>query len=284
VAVLGDTVEKIAAEKAGIIKPGVPIVLGRQSPEALGVFWRVADVNASPVVVALDHVTLTGEDDPGPHPQRFSLRGALGEYDVTLAMLGQHQVDNARTAVATLEAIASRGFPTTRSLTAKGMAAVRWPGRTQVVDQGPPLLIVDGAHNETSARAFAAALIRHFSPMPPVVAIVGTTAGHDPAGTARGLAGLSPQFVVTQSRHPKAIPAASLAGTLESVNLSAVAVTGSTAEALQEARRITPPGGIIAGTGSLFIAAELIEIATGIEPELYPDLKTGFTAPYTAAR
>ncbi len=281
--VLGDSIAKIATEKAGIIKPGVPVVIGRQEAQARAVFGAVAAKRGAPFVDALARVSLVSEDAPSEGPQELLLLGHLGEYRVTLPLLGAHQVDNARTAVAALEQLHRRRLDIRPDAVARGLASVTWPARTEIVSHGPPLVLADGAHNDASAMALAATLRRHFAARLPAVILIGATAGHDYAATARGLAQVSGQFIVTQSRHPKAVPASEFSAALARERIEVAAATSNTGDGLSTAMRLAPgPAGIIVATGSLFVAAEVRELVLGIEPELYPDLKGAFTQPYEA--
>jgi dihydrofolate synthase/folylpolyglutamate synthase len=281
--ILGDSIAKIAFEKAGIIKPGAPAVIGRQEPQARAVFDAVAAKRGAPLVDALARVALLSEAAPSEGPQQMVLRGQLGEYRATLPLLGAHQVDNARTAVAALEQLHGRCFDISPDAVARGLAGVTWPARAEIVSQGPPLVLADGAHNDASALALTATVRRHFEARSPVVFLIGATLGHDFAATARVLARTGGQFVVTQSRHPKAVPAAEFSASLVRERIEVAAVTRNAADGLAEARKLAPGrSGIIVATGSLFIAAEVRELVLGIEPELYPDLKGALTQPYEA--
>ena len=93
---------------------------------------------------------------------------------------------------------------------------------------------------------------------------------------------MSSRVVVTQSRHPKAVDPADFAAALKRDNVPVAVVTGNVASALETAYRMAGPQTLIVATGSLFVAAEVIEQVKGIEPELYPDLRGPFTQPYTA--
>jgi dihydrofolate synthase/folylpolyglutamate synthase len=288
VRILGDTIPKIASEKAGIIKPGKPVVLGRQEPAARRVFEAVARERHSPLTDALSSVVLISEAPPSEGPQEFVLKGRLGDYNITLPMLGPHQIDNARTAVAAVETLTARGLDIPPAAIERGLAEVKWPARTEVITLGPPLVLADGAHNDASALALVATLRKHFPGRTPVIYIIGGTSGHDFTDTVRTLirhSAPSPEavrLVITQSRHPKAIPAADFAAALERDKVAVAAVTPDTGSALVTARRMAEGPGMVVATGSLFVASEVIEIIRGIEPELYPDLKGPFTLPYTA--
>ena len=280
VAVLGDTVEKIAAEKAGIIKPGVPIVSSPQHPDAARVIRQTAADAGSRLIEATAAVEVAEVVVVGWAPQRVRFETGRVEYDVQLPLLGEHQVENARTTIAAIDTI--RTFHLEPEKVSAGLSRVDWPARAQVVDAGPPVVMVDGAHNEDAGRALHLTLRRHFEAFDDVVLVVGGTTGHDITAVVMELAALKPRVVVTQSRHPKAVEPAEFAAALRRDNVTIAASTGDVASALTTACKIAGPETLIVATGSLFVAAEVIEHVNGVEPELYPDLRGPFTQPYTA--
>ena len=216
----------------------------------------------------------------GWKPQQVRFETERGTYDVELPLLGEHQVENARTAIAALEVLDSFDLETDK--VSAGLSAVEWPARAEVVDAGPPLVLADGAHNADSGRALCSTLRRHFDAYDDVLLVVGGTTGHDMAAVVSELAAMEPRVVVTKSRHPKAVQPDDFAAAVKRDNVPVAAVTGDVASALEAAYRMAGPETLIVATGSLFVAAEVIEHVRGVEPELYPDLRGPFTQPYTA--
>jgi len=281
--ILGRTLAKIAAEKAGIFKPRAAAVIGRQPPEARAVLQRAAANAGADFVDATESVRVLEEEPNGHGPQRIALGTPRGEYRLALPLLGQHQVDNAQTAVAALEALADRGFPLRTEAVETGVSRVDWPARVQLLPGTDPPVLVDGAHNDASAGALRRTLRRHFPDARHVVFVLAASRGHDFAATSRALSGAASAIVVTQTRHPRAVPAGQLAETLLADGLPVAAVTPDTPAALKAAARLARPGDLVVATGSLFLAAEVIEHVLDIEPELYPDLKRATPTPLTAA-
>jgi dihydrofolate synthase/folylpolyglutamate synthase len=148
---LGDTIEQIAAEKAGILKPGVPAVFGPQRPEADAVLTACArGLRIEPVRAAEQNVEILSESSGG------TLLRVSG-LEVFCPLAGRHQVENAATAVAALRQLGIPG-----EAIAEGFRAARWPGRLQRVCRSPEIL-VDGAHNVNGAEALAAHLRRFYA-------------------------------------------------------------------------------------------------------------------------
>lgn len=158
-AYLGRTVSEIAGEKAGIIKADVPVVTGTRG-QALDVIRRAAAARGAHVVSVADsyHWTVRESSLSG---QVFDLDGPCGRHEaLRIPLLGRHQVDNAVLAVAAVEAARERGLPADDVAIRQGLARAAWPGRLQIV-QGTPRIILDGAHNPAGAQALAAFLAEH---------------------------------------------------------------------------------------------------------------------------
>ena len=262
VGVLGDTVGEIAAEKAGIIKRGVPVVMSRQVPEAAEVITHRAREMGSELHRSDDVIV-----------------------DSAIPMLGAHQVDNARTALATLDVLGMTGFALDPANVNRGLAETRWHCRTELVRtrSGVPVLL-DGAHNDASAAALAATIIEHPQLQGRRVCLVlGATAGHDVGAVARELRAIKPlHLIATSSRHPKSLPAEVVRHTASELGYASVTVGQTVASAVDAAGRSVREGGadLIVATGSLFVAAEAREHILGIKPELYDDIPNGYMHPY----
>lgn len=153
--VLGDTVEQIAREKAGIIKPGVPVVVHRQAPEALRVIEQAAREAHAPLV-SPDFSVLEARTE-GLH-QVFSYGSVR---DVRLKAAGVYQPGNAAVAIEIAHVLRGRGFAIPDEAIKRGLESATWQGRFELVDEHP-LTIVDGGHNEQGAAALAASLRAYF--------------------------------------------------------------------------------------------------------------------------
>jgi len=157
---LGTAVAAIAAEKAGIIKPGVPVVVGDLDAESETVISRIAHQRGAPIVSARARARVDGLRALADGRQTFRLRTASTDYGpITLALAGAHQVTNALVAVAVLETLADAGLHVPPDAIRRGFADVIWPGRLQriALDDGRGLLL-DAAHNPDGARSLAAFL------------------------------------------------------------------------------------------------------------------------------
>ena len=225
---LGDTVEKIAAEKAGIIKKGVPIVLGKNDPEVIAVVKTRASEVGAPFFYAPDMA------DESEIPDGFSLEGAFNR-------------ENAVTALAALKVL--------KKGSRDGLSNVVWPGRFQRVGR----FIIDGAHNPPAARALAAAL-RKYAPFAGSVPtlIAGFCGDKDVDETLRILAPLVGKGIAVRTNNPRSLAPEELAQKMESAGIPAISCD-SIHLALEKMGSV--PNGSGADTlicGSLFLAGEAL--------------------------
>ena len=225
---LGDTVEKIAAEKAGIIKKGVPIVLGKNDPEVIAVVKTRASEVGAPFFYAPDMA------DESEIPDGFSLEGAFNR-------------ENAVTALAALKVL--------KKGSRDGLSNVVWPGRFQRVGR----FIIDGAHNPPAARALAAALSKYapFAGSVPTL-IAGFCGDKDVDETLRILAPLVGKGIAVRTNNPRSLAPEELARKMESAGIPAISCD-SIHLALEKMGSV--PSGSRADTlicGSLFLAGEAL--------------------------
>lgn len=186
---LGDTVEAIAGEKAGIVKEGRPVVCGAMPDAARDMVRRTALERHAPFVDAGAAATVcrVSQSLAG---QKVSIGTENADYGtVTLRLLGRHQLENVATVIAALETIGDvGGLSILPEVVKKGLAATRWPGRLDVVSEQPPV-ILDGAHNPDAARVLAAALKELFKHRP-VALVWGMCRDKDALGFSAELGGL----------------------------------------------------------------------------------------------
>jgi dihydrofolate synthase/folylpolyglutamate synthase len=147
---LGLTEEAIAFEKAGIIKPGVPVVIGRMGPEAGMVMQRIAAERAAPLWKLGENFAVEGDG-----PARFAYRGRTEVFEgLRCGLSGRHQLDNAACAIALLEAAGQAGALVDEAAVRTGLQSVTWEGRLELMEEHPSVLL-DGAHNPAAAVVLA---------------------------------------------------------------------------------------------------------------------------------
>jgi dihydrofolate synthase/folylpolyglutamate synthase len=273
VAVLGDTIELIAGEKAGIIKQGVPVVTAPQHPNAQRVISAKASEQRSNLIESNSAVAITKEEHLGLEGVKLELKTHNSMFTPHLKLLGAHQIDNATTAIAAISKLESTGIKIDPAKTSLGIENVQWPARNQLVTAGPTPIFVDGAHNVDSARALRKSIEELFPHSKQIFVILGTVRGHDPTAVARELQRFNPIFITTESRHPKSLISLELSKLLGESKIAVHTSTSNTPDALNVGKHLANENDLILGTGSLFVAAEIVEIEHKIEPELYPDIK-----------
>ena len=268
---LGSTLGAIAGEKAGILKRGRPAVSGVRGEEARAVIARVARQRRGELR-QIDRDFRYAYRPPAapvmrPTPGSVAVRTWRSEWGpLDLPLLGAHQAHNAAVALAALDALAEQGLAVGVDAVRRGFAGLTWPARVEVLGR-EPWLVVDGAHNVASAEALAEALRACFPPAPRTL-VFGTSREKDLIGQLRALLPLFDAVVATRYvENPRAVPpedvAAAVSALADRPAPVAVAIADDPARALREARRLTPPEGLICVTGSLFLAAEARALLLG---------------------
>ena len=264
-AILGDSVGMIAREKAGIVKPGAPVVSAPQQPAAMEEIRRVCKEKDAPLWEVGRDISIT-EGDEDLTGQSLSVRGRLDHYGLAMPLLGSHQLENAAVSVGVLECLIEGGWEVGVDAIHRGFENVKWPCRLEVLEREPPLLC-DGAHNPDSMERLSGFLEKFFKGRRPVV-VFGASRDKNLGQMMDALAPLNPVVVVTRSRHPRA---ASISELFTGFAMRGLEVHRSmvTWKAVQRARSLVTENGCMVATGSLFLAAEVREAVLGIEPELY---------------
>ena len=252
---LGDTVESIAAEKAGIIKPGATAIIAAQpAPAAAALLRRVAEVEATVAREGLEFGVIERRVAVGG--QSLTLQGLGGEYaDVFLPLHGAHQAQNAACALAAVEALlgaSAQSGPLDAAIVREAFAAVRSPGRLEVVRSAPPVL-VDSAHNPHGVAASVAAIEEAFA-FRRLVAVLAVLGDKDVTGMLERLEPAVDELVVTQNASLRALPADELAQAAVAVfGPDRVTVEPRLDDAIETAVRLAEDTGddVIAGSGVL---------------------------------
>ena len=261
---LGDTVEQIAAEKAGIIKPGRPVVCAAMPDEARAVIAAAAARQsarcidaADAVSVAVSRSTLAGQTLKISTQER-----TLPPIHVPLA--GAFQIENVCAAVAALETAATCGLALPDTAFVAGLSSVCWPGRFQLAATDPDV-IVDGAHNPDGARAVRQAL-KSCKVKAPVALIAGFCGDKDALAHLRILAPAVKCAWGVATSNPRSLSADQTAGLLRMAGIDTVASAPGVREALDAARAwARANNGVVLVCGSLFLAGDAL-VALGAYP------------------
>lgn len=256
-AYLGADLETIAAEKAGIIKPGRPVVCGMMDPPARAVVRTTARDRNALFVDAEQTVSVSvrGEDLKG---QILAMETEDASYGrVRLPLVGRHQAENAATAAAVIGVLNGFcGLNIAEDAVRQGLEAVSWPGRFQLLREDPPM-ILDGAHNPDAARALAATLGR-LAKRRPIGLVAGMCADKDARGFLAAFRGKVEKLWAVPFKSERSMPPKDLRAIGEALNFSAedtdLPSALKAASAWAEARK-----GLVCVTGSLFLVGEVLE-------------------------
>ena len=251
---LGDTLEAVAAEKAGIVKPGMVVVTTETAPPALAVIDDACRRRGARLLRAGDDTAVAVRED-GPRP-RIEVTTPLRRYPAFRpGLAGVHQRSNAAGAIRLLEALAGAGLPVGADAIVRGLSDVAWPGRLDLVRvPGHGAVLLDAAHNPAAAAALARHLRDAFPGGLPMVCAV--MRDKDADGIIDRLAPCASRIVCTAPGNPRATPARALADRVRR-RAPALPVTFEDAprRALETAWRTA---GTVCATGSIFLVGELL--------------------------
>ncbi len=252
--ILGDTLAKIAAEKAGIIKTGIPVVLSPQKEEARRVVAQVAAKHDSPLVqvgedYTFEPVTTTLDN------QSFTIQSKKtnDQTELMINLLGPHQIENATTAYAALQVLRDQGVAISERAIRKGFSLAEWPARFEVF-QGKPPVIIDAAHTQEAAEKLHQTVELHF-PNQPIILVFGVSEDKNVSGMLSALLSKTNQIIYTKSTHPRAMDVDALMAIdlPRDVPTKAVADVG---QAVADAILLAGDDGVVLVTGSIFVAAD----------------------------
>ena len=248
---LGTTIESIAWEKAGIIKAGVPVLCGPLPEAADAVIRDVCDAQGAPMIRAPASVRIL----PHAHDAAVDVRTDLRTLDnVTLALQGRHQRDNASVAVALLDEFARQGIAVTDSAVRAGLTRAEWPARLERFSRGDIEILLDAAHNPAGARALAS----HLQDIgwSRITLLFGAMHDKDITRMLAPLAPLCESIICTTAPSPRALSAAELAAIARPLARTVEAIADPAA-ALERAVGMGRP---VVAAGSIFLIGPLRDI------------------------
>jgi dihydrofolate synthase/folylpolyglutamate synthase len=251
---LGSTLTSIGWHKAGILRPGRPGVVAPQAAEALNVIQGEARLLGAPLRVVGRDWTWSAAAARG----RVRVAGEGFEpLDVEVGLIGDHQRDNATTAIAALHAVRER-FPIDRVKMASALGSVEWPGRLQVLAR-EPLVVLDGAHNAASAEVVHHALEGDFT-FDRLLLVVGLSVGKDALGVLGALTPRAERIYLTRSSHERSAPPTEMEPLVRAASPRASTRTFDDAPAAFDAALADAgPRDLVLVTGSLFLVGEALE-------------------------
>ena len=258
---LGGTLAEIAAEKAGIIKPGVPVVSAPQTEEAMPVIERVAAERGARLAVVGREIEITDYELDARNDRmgsRISLRTPRGPHeDLWLAAAGRHQAVNAAVAVGVLEEAAERGLAWGPRALRDGLARAALPARIEVLGRSP-LVINDGAHNPASIRALVEVVEEAF-PHERLVLVFASAADKDYVGGLAEILPLADHLILTSARSARSVAPEQLEQAVRKVCTVPVECQPTAAAAAERALMLAGPDDLVCFTGSFYLAGQVAE-------------------------
>jgi len=273
--VLGNTLTKIAGEKAGIMRKGRPVVVGEQEPEAFVALKRKARESRARLVQASLVISVPSVQSVADG-LKVHARCRFGSGAIHLPLLGYHQVENCKTALAVLNELSMYDRRIKFKRVARGMGTVSIPARCQVVRRIPPI-IVDSCHNPESGRALANVIRDHLPvlrsatrysplasrPLQKVILVYGSLSGKLVAETVAPLAPFVQQAILVQPDNPRAMPLAELKQVFTHLHIPFV-TADSVRSALSLARAsslsLHPSSLPVVVAGSFYLAGEALRV------------------------
>ncbi len=262
---LGSTLETIAAEKAGIIKPGVPVVTGVTQPTVVDVIELAANTNAAPLSRLFkdfkpEHAVYGFE-------QSFDYCGIKSKYQgLRIHMIGRHQLENASLALATIEYLRDAGVAIDEYAIRRGLEQAFWEGRMERIEKRPDIYL-DGAHNPASAKRLAATIQELKSDYRRIILVIGILCDKDHQEIARHLVPLVDRVVVTKPHYSRALDVSFLAREIQKQHTQ-VTSAETVMEAVARARKEASSDDLILVTGSLYVVGEARALlAAGVDKD-----------------
>ena len=250
---LGNTVEEIANTKSGIIKPKSIVVSSTQQKSVESILRARAENE----FLMADMEFRLSEVEPDGYGTRFSLTGLWQQYPLLwMPIIGQHQAENAATAIAATEAFLGRGIAD--EVIRSAMADALTPGRMQVVSK-EPLVVLDGAHNAAGLASFRTSLQFHFG-SPKAIGVVGMLGDKDVWSGARELAGVFDHLILTTAPGSRGLPALELADVFSSEGVEVEDIEDDFWQACEQAIRLgQKTNKPVFVTGSLYLVGAVLE-------------------------
>ena len=263
---LGDTTRSIAMEKGGIIKENCPTVLYHADKPVYNIIKDICQTKNSPLFLCQE--SMITQESYSQDGTRFSIQTQTATYDnIYMQLLGKYQVTNALTALMATECLRETGYPISKDHIYQGFKDVSWAGRMELIQKNPPI-IIDGAHNEESAKAFAMAL-QSITDRPKVYMLIGVLKGKDYKTILDILVPFAHTIILTQTSDSRALPARDLYSQIKKMdNCPDLIIEEDFVRAYQRGKVLIEQGqAILCCLGSLYLVGEIKQFLQSQEEE-----------------
>ena len=247
--ILGERIEDIAQEKAGIVKHGVPLISGVTQPVVIQIMEKACKEKEAPMHLA-------GRDFQGEAiaPKKLDFRGSKWKLpDISVGLAGSFQIENATVALGALEALEERGYRVREESIYQGLATIQWPGRLELVQESP-LILLDGAHNPAAARSLKEAVQEEFD-YHHLYMVMGIMQDKEVSAIVAELVPLADVLIATSPHNPRAMSAQRLAQSAQDY-CAEVKVIEDVGEGMEYAQEMAHKNDLILVAGSLFTVGE----------------------------
>ncbi|RKZ31517.1 hypothetical protein DRQ36_01720 [bacterium] len=255
--ILGGSIEEIAAEKAGVMRAGTPVIIGPQTDAVANLLCEKAEeVSAKPALIFGREIRVSDIRLSRSKPL-FSVRLPETQFEnLAIGLLGEHQIENAALAVAAVTALCDNGFDISDTAVITGLRDVIWPGRMQLFP-GKPLLIVDGAHSPMAVFRLVETIRKLWPGISPVY-VFAANKNKNIKGMLDIIAPNAQGIVLTRFDWPRAAKTEDMMRLFPDSNIDIYTVENSAA-ALQLAEKTAGKNGLVVAAGSLYLAGEILE-------------------------
>ncbi len=255
---LGATLAEIAEEKAGIFKEGVPVVSAPQATEIKKVLRRVAQKVRCPLLFSGEEIEFSSRFESsrttGPHTQICVTTPTSHFEHLPVPLMGEHQATNCAVALGVIDQLKTRGYRIDDEAVVAGLAAVRIPGRMEIIRENPRVL-VDCAHNAASVEAVMRAIGQNIA-LDSMVVIFGCNADKDVDGMLRVLSMAADKIIFTRSTHPRAADPGELAARYREFSGRLEQTAPALSAAMEIASKAVGREDLICITGSFYLVAD----------------------------
>lgn len=258
--ILGDTLAKIAYEKAGIIKERIPVVLYPQEEESLQVFERVSSERNSKLIKVKEEsakLCEANKENLVNHTQSLSIQAANETYQIELNLLGKHQILNCAVVIYAVEELIKQGVSIEQEHIYKALKKVRWPGRLEVMKESP-LVVIDGAHNIDGIKKLSESVDMYFK-YNKLILILGILADKQVSDMIREITPKAERVIAVTPHSDRGELAEELSKEIAKVN-SKVQVIEDYSEAYKTALSYCSEGDMLLISGSLYMIGDMRKI------------------------
>lgn len=255
--ILGNTLSKIAFEKAGIIKNKVPVVVSKQKSTALKMIQSIALERNAPLINAKESYRMVSGKKTLDYQDFTIQEDSTSTEWIRLPLIGSHQLDNARTAFAVVNELRKQGIKISTAAVKNGFEQVDWPGRLEIL-QRDPLVIIDGAHNPDSFRNLANT-IKEYLAGRKVIFVLGASEDKNIRTMLRIIKPVVDHLIITKSTHPRAMDINKIQEFADTIGISCMCVE-EVEDAKEKAESLSNGNSVIIASGSIFIAGAFREM------------------------